>query len=169
MKTAIVITLLLISSVCLAAQYEAEVLGSWFVNKDGVKVSSISVSYPECGGSNAVGRSDKSGDLPEPNLGVWHVSCDNETLIKLKTDGGTILWMKPVGGDSKPAVEAKQTKVQLDTLKADLAAKGVLSSDIAKTSLGDTSKADVTAVDVATQLKAVCKEFPAAKVEEVKK
>jgi hypothetical protein len=169
MKTAIVIALLLISSLCLAAQYEAEVIGSWAVNKDGVKVSSISVSYPECGGSDAVGRADKSGELAEPNLGVWHVTCDNETLLKLKSDGGTILWMKPVGGESKPTVEAKQTKAELDTLKADLSDKGIIPADIAKTALSDTSKADVTAVDVSTQLKSVMKEFPATKVEEVRK
>jgi hypothetical protein len=105
--------------------------------------------------------------IKEPNQFVVYIEADNSTILKMKDDGIVVLWMEPKVGAKTPP---KQTKVQLDTLKADLAAKGVLSADIAKTALGDTSKADVTAVDVAVQLKAMMAEFPAAtKVEEVGK
>jgi hypothetical protein len=147
---------------CIAAEYKAEVVCERTLRGIGYEPSVWS-RYPITYGEDVTGQYG----LREPNLSVTLIQADNATILKMKDDGIVVLWMAPKA-DTKPLPKA--TKVQLDTLKADLSAKGIIPADIAKTALSDTSKADVTAVDIATQLKAVMKEFPAAKVvEEVKK
>jgi hypothetical protein len=161
-----ILILLLVPSICFGASYQAEILVSWI--GDGTYSNPHRPDWKSYEITTWRDTTNQSGEkIPsDPNLFVAYIEADNATILKMKDDGIVVLWMKPKGSIKTPP---KQTKVQLDTLKADLAAKGVLSADIAKTALGDTSKADVTAVDVSMQLKSVMKEFPAAKVEEVKK
>jgi hypothetical protein len=100
----------------------------------------------------------------EPNFFVARIETDNSTLEAMKSDGYIILWAQPVPakgeiGQAPKPVEPlpKQTKVELDKLKYDLEYIGVPTS---ATALADTSKADVTAVDISNQLRSVMKEFP---------
>jgi hypothetical protein len=163
----LIIAIILIPSLCFGSMYQAEVLVGWIgKGLEGDSFRPNFEGYEIKAYRNVTGQSAGPDQIKNPNLFVAYIEADNATILKMKDDGIVVLWMKPVA-DAKTS--PKQTKAQLDTLKSDLAAKGVLSADIAKTALSDTSKADVTAVDVATQLKAVMKEFPAAKVEEVRK
>jgi hypothetical protein len=163
----LIIAMLLVPSLCFGAAYQAEVIVGWTgkgTSEDPYRpnLAGYEIKYYE-DKTNQPGGSDQ---IKEPNQFVAYIEADNATILKMKDDGIVVLWMKPKS-DTKQL--PKQTKAELDVLKTALTAKGVPSADISKTALADTSKADVTAVDVATQLKAVMKEFPAAKVEEVKK
>jgi hypothetical protein len=166
MRIATALLCIAMVSPCLAADYQAEVISPKQLVKSGYEPVIHTNYHAACGPGFSYEDVTTSYGIREPNLMVAKITCDNGTILKMKDDGFVVLWMKPVADAKTPP---KQTKAELDTLKADLSAKGIIPADIAKTALSDTSKADVTAVDVATQLKAVMKEFPAAKVEEVKK
>jgi hypothetical protein len=167
MKTAIIIALLLISSICSAAQYQAEVIGPWVIKSSGLKVSPVSAAYRGCMDSDAVGRADKSGELAEPNLGIWTVQCDNETITKMETDGLKVLWTSKVqdalgvGEKSISTATEKPNLADLEKLKADLKAVGITDTNLEKTALRNTSKADLTRYELSRQLAEAFKELPA--------
>lgn len=161
MKVAIVI-LLLLPSICFGATYKAEVMVGW------VGTGSEQDSFrPDFGAytvglyRDVTGQPGGKDQIKEPNQFIAYIECDNSTLDKMKQEGYVILWQQKVG-DTKPV--PKETKVSLDSLKTALEAKGVPVASLSATALADTSKADVTAVDISTQLKAEMAKFPAKEV-----
>jgi hypothetical protein len=102
MKRLLVFTILLFASTVIAADYNAEVTGTWVNLPSGMKVSTLSQDYPACQASDAVGRVDKSFELSNPNLGIWLVKCPEITLDALLLDTKyTVLWYEEIAGVPK--------------------------------------------------------------------
>lgn len=173
MKTAITIALLLMSSLCLAADYVAEVVTPREVVGIGRQPTIIRAYSANCGDNYSLEDVTGQKHIAEPNFMVAKIVCDNATIAKMKDDGYLILWSQRVpdkgeiGQSAEPVKPLpKQTVAELDKLKYDLEYIGI---PTAATALADTAKADVTAADVANQVKDVARGFPkSTKVEEAK-
>ena len=169
MKIIIGILLVSLASICMAADYQAEVVSPRHVVGIG-REPVVWKQYSAACGENWHGE-DVTGQrfLTEPNLMVTQIVCDNATIDKMATDGYKVLWSKkvPVSVEPGTSVEPvepfpKETKAALDTLKTDLKALGITDAHLSATALADTSKADVTGAGYSTQLKDVMQKFPKA-------
>jgi hypothetical protein len=168
MLNVFLILFMIIPVTLFGAEYKAEIITSWKVVETPVRHFAPDLGVYEISRYSLV--TDQPGgpdQIKDPNLFVAYIEADNSTIEKMRTDGFKILWSK-----SKDSVTpaSKETKASLDTLKVDLKALGITDAHLSATALANTASADVTASDVATQLKDVMAKFPAAKaVEEVGK
>jgi hypothetical protein len=168
MRTLLICLCLLTASVCVAADYQAEIVTPKQLVGFGYEPEIHTRYHAECGPGFSFEDVTTAKGIREPNLMIAKIVCDNETLNKIKEDGYTILWTQripdktEIGTPTEPVKPLpKQSKEELDKLKAELLVKGVPSADLAKTAMQDTATADVTAQDVAVQLRDIMRDFPA--------
>lgn len=167
MKTLLVLLFVAIASVCIAADYQAEVVSP--KKLVGFGYEAVVHSYhAACGGGWTYEDVTTADGIRDPNLFVVKITCDNATIAKMKDDGYIILWTQrmpdksELGQATEPVKPLpKQTKAELDKLLYDLRYVGFPETAVVQTAMSDTAKADVTAADVSVQLKSLMKEFPA--------
>ena len=107
MKIIIGILFVILASVCIAADYQAEIVSPRHVV--GIaREPVVWTNYSKTCGEGWSGE-DVTGQyfLTEPNLMVTKITCDNATIDKMATDGYKVLWRKKVPVNVEPGTPAE--------------------------------------------------------------